>query len=144
MDRKDLESRHGLHQVLPGLPGGGDMFSYGVNGPMAVARAVYDLLANNDLVANFAVCDHPIDGGKVHKIVTFGVSREDPICFRYIGSNNNPDGAGSHSVVATWYPSECMDAAYIAAALVSDMHGGMIVRLKDTRRNERLQPRWVE
>jgi hypothetical protein len=86
------------------------------HGISALLNAAQDMLCGK--IVRFALCNR--EGTlppTVAEIVTLGMAtiegRHTP---RYCGENNDPDGAGSHSLIASWY-NYCNDPAAIAVAM---------------------------
>ena len=96
----------------------------------ALSQAAADMLDGKTVA--FALCDR--DGGYqpviIKEIVSFAMGTGgDPASGhaerapRYCGENGNPDGAGSHSLIPSWYKDACADRASIAAALALAFRG---------------------
>ena len=89
-----------------------------------------EILRNGGL-AWFAICERKPAGGGVPPVVVelvgFGVGDvEDDDghseqCVRFVGENNDPNGAGSHSLIASWYGPAAIDKAHVSAALAAHL-----------------------
>lgn len=107
-----------LPKFVPDRP-----FSRQSFGASAIVTAMGELADGKVELAKFAVCSHPNDGGLVEKIFVIGFvdisdGTESPqqFCFRYCNKENDPNGAGSHSVIGSDH-SFSDDPAYAAAEL---------------------------
>lgn len=82
------------------------------SGVSALTNAA-NAICNGETV-RFAICDR--EGTKaptIHAIVTIAMGKDSP---RYCGEDQDPEGAGSHSLIASWY-DYCKDPAAIAVAM---------------------------
>lgn len=94
------------------------------SGFAALSQAAADILSGK--IVTFALCDR--EGGHkpviIKEIVSIGMgtggnpsdgyAEHAP---RYCGEDNDPDGAGSHALIPSWYGDACTDRGSIAAAL---------------------------
>ena len=68
----------------------------------------------NGETVRFAICER--EGTKaptIREIVTIAMGEDEP---RYCGEDQNPEGAGSHALIASWY-DYCKEPAAIAVAM---------------------------
>lgn len=82
----------------------------------AYVQAAKDLLEGKIVI--FYGCTRDPEGlgnqPVVKEIFVFGMGKD---CPRYVGEDMQPDGPGSHSLIASWYPY-CKSESHIAVALV--------------------------
>ena len=98
------------------------------SGIAALAQAAQDI-ANGKKIS-FALCSQiESQWPTVDEVVTLEMGKGgkvsegySPTTPRYCGENDNPNGPGSHALIASWY-SYCADPAYIAVALALAFKG---------------------
>lgn len=101
------------------------LYSDAVHGNESFAAAARDILAGK--IVSFAACDREGPDApppKVKEIVTVGMgdggdpeeghSDREP---RFVGERNDPNGGGSHALIASWYGRQCTSETHIAVAL---------------------------
>jgi len=89
----------------------------GMCGPQAIAHAVKDALRTGK-VQKLLVRQHPTRGDATYALIAFGVGKgKYKKCLRWCGENDDPNGAGSSSVIASWYDDERLDPAALAGAI---------------------------
>lgn len=82
-------------------------------------------------IVSFALCEHKPHKTPVMKQIIYiglGANKSPRIC----GEENNPDGAGSYSLVPTWY-DYCADPHYIAAGLALFLSCSVYFRLENLK-----------
>jgi len=107
-----LQSKSVYHQP-EGIPQNLLIWQDENSGIAALTQAAQDVV--NGKKATFALCDRQgTMQPTITEIVTIAMGSNNAP--RYCGENNDPDGAGSHALIASWY-DYCQDAAAIAVAL---------------------------
>lgn len=92
-------------------------YAPGQCGAQTIAHAVKDALATGK-PQRLLIRQHPTKGDRRDAILAFGVGEVDgKQCLRWCGANDDPMGECSSSVIASWYPDECMDAAALAGVV---------------------------
>lgn len=82
------------------------------HGIAALVQAAKDIC--NGKTVKFALCTRSGEQTPViQEIVTLAMGKDSS---RYCGEHGNPDGAGSHALIASWY-DYCKDESAIATAL---------------------------
>lgn len=82
------------------------------SGIAALLQAAQDMIEGKTV--SFALCSHqPHQDPTINEIVTFAMGTDSP---RYCGENKNPNGAGSHALIPSWY-DYCNQPAAIVAAM---------------------------
>ena len=109
------------------------MFQAEAYGAFGIMHGLQDVKNGHQKTVSFAIADHPTKGGKIHNIISVGIGTiKGEKCWRYCGENNDPNGAGSSSVVASWYPySDKWEAACFVLAYKLGKQGRNVFRLKN-------------
>lgn len=122
-------------QTKTGTPPHLAMYARDVQGPIAVANAVKDVVMNGKKV-KMVMCTK--DGAEVPKVYQFVTISTVPkhLCVRACGENGNPVGAGSHTLYGSMDDKgdpKTMDMVEIAATLmeVLTVRGCQVWRMKD-------------
>ena len=108
---KTLQARSVYHQPA-NIPQSLLIWQDENSGIAALTQAANDITKGKKVT--FALCDR--EGTlqpTITEIVTLAMNNDGP---RYCGENNDPDGAGSHALIPSWY-GYCKDPAAITAAL---------------------------
>jgi len=88
------------------------------SGIAALTQAAHDITKGKKVT--FALCDREgTQTPTITEIVTLAMNNDGP---RYCGENHDPDGAGSHALIPSWY-DYCKDPAAITAALALAFKG---------------------
>lgn len=82
------------------------------SGIAALVQAADDIIAGKKV--HFALCSREgTSTPTIDEVVTLAMGADGP---RYCGEDADPQGAGSHALIASWY-AYCKDPASIAVAL---------------------------
>ena len=107
------------------------------SGISALTQAAADIAKGKKV--NFAI-GHRLEDGRtvvvIDEIVTFAMGEGgnpkdgyQPLAPRYCGEDNDPNGAGSHALIPSWY-DYCADPAHIAVALARAFSGKLYFRVR--------------
>ena len=114
-----------------GTPANLSIFADDVSGAGAIASCVRALLAGE--LVSLVSCNHPTvsdEPGKIHSYLRLKMAEIDRVkCPRHVGENDDPEGPGSHSLIASWYGEKCTDPVAIAATIALYLRGACVFRL---------------
>lgn len=103
-------------------------------GASSVYYALKDVLEGVEAIATFEIRDHQQKFTQEKLHATFSVGRAEVrgvMCWRWCGENNNPDGAGSHAVLASWDEQDLGLACAVVACFLgkeAQEHGAWIFK----------------
>jgi len=114
---KTLQSNSVYHQPT-GIPQDLLIWQDENSGIAALTQAAQDIITGKKVT--FALCNREgTQQPTITEIVTLAMGEDAP---RYCGENNDPNGAGSHSLIPSWY-DYCKQPEAITAALALAFKG---------------------
>lgn len=125
-----------VHYQPEGIPANLHPFQDENHGIAALIAAGQDIANGKKVSFAIAHIDHPRTVRVIDEIVTIGRGTGGDTSEghtehapRYCGEGNDPDGAGSHALIPSWY-DYAMNPAAIAAALALSFSGREFFRIR--------------